>query len=691
MPVIKLTTHSTNTISLNKLLSSAALTLLCPNILFASNQNLEIQNLYSLSLEDILNTPITTSSFFTETDLDSGSTVTIITNEYWNERGARRLDDALMYMPSVAILPTFVGTSQWAIRGYPNAQATGIQTLWDGVPINAYPTGSAQADHVNIQLSTLNSIEVIRGPGSALYGSDAMHGVVSLKAYEAKQNEQIGTIRAGADGYYEGSIRSSYLFSDNWRANFALASNGQPDQDKKYEYLASGIPTFAERDYNYSTSTTSLILKSDSKKQLSHKVSFFYNKYDHDGFYHNGTDVPSNDTSTVDTYLGILKAETKFKLNSSQNFTFNISGWEYDRHFSRILRAALNFDTINIFATEKQTAANIIYTDEKTITNTELSLALGRKTNDTGTSRRVRVTSTGTQIFDLPLLFSDKGRTINSFLLDGKTRFTEGKNILRYGFRYDDYSDFGEQVTPRIGYIHYINKKEVVKVLYGNSFRAATGNELYGGPQQTGDINLQPEELDTIEFIYIKKQHDSKTEATLFYSELTNGIRLIDTDNNNIPDAYANVSKSDSTGIELSYVKQFSSWGLDTNGSYIISHNQTDDVALTIFPAYIFNISLHYKFFTKWALTVSNRIEAKRTRTPTTPTISPDNLPDYFRTDLTISKDYTKNIKVFLNIRNLFNRDNQSPSTQDSSDSDDFTTGIQDEETKLDIGLHIRF
>lgn len=680
----------TKAIKLNRLLSSLALGILYPNILLASDLNGDIQNLYSLSLEDILNTPITTSSFFAETDLDAGSTVTVITQQYWQERGARRLDDALSYMPGVAILPSFLGTRQWAVRGYPNSNAAGLQTLWDGVPLNAYSTGSAQSDNANLGLNSLDSIEVIRGPGSALYGSDAMYGVVSLKAYESDHNEEIASIRAGADGYYDAALKGSYAIANGWRANIALTTNGQPDQDFEYEYLVTGNPTIGERDYNYSTTTTSIKLNSDANKQLSYKFGIYYNANEHDDFYHNGTDVPSNDTSTVDTDFTILKAETNLRIGSKQTLSVNISNWKFDRHYSRILPApALN--TINIFAEEKQSTVNAILKDETLLPDTELSLALGYKDNEVETAHRTVIAPSGAEINTAPLLFTGKGRSINSFLLDGKSRFTEGRNIFRYGFRLDDYSDFGQQITPRLGFIHYLSKTNVIKFLYGNSFRAPTGNELYGGPQQTGDLNLQPEELDTFELIYISKHKTWKTETALFFSELKNGIQTIDTDNDTTPDTFANIAKSDSIGIETSYIKKASNWSFDINGSYIISQNQTDDVDYTIFPEYIINISGSYKFTNQWKLTLNNRIETGRTRVQQTATNSPDKLPNYFRTDINISKNYTKNIKLFVNVINMFDRDNELPSIQDSVNSSDFTTGILEPGTKLDFGVQLRF
>lgn len=651
------------------------------------------EKLLNLSLEDLFSVPITSASLFPETDLDTGSTVTVITSEYWQDRGAKRLDDAVSYMPGFTPLPHFLGVKKWAIRGFINSNGNGVQTLWDGVSINTFPVGMAQLDHSNIQLNTLDSIEVIRGPGSALYGADAFYGVVSLNAFESEQNLQQATLRAGSNGYYEGAFKTSTNVFNNWRLNFALSTNGQPDQNEEYQYLDSGTVKTGTRNYNFNSYSTSVKLASDPKRKTAYKFGVYYNDHKQENYFHNGTSVPSNDTADVNSNLGMVKGESKWRLNENSSLTLDASYWTESHDFHRILSAANN--KINIIVDEeRQATANLTYRNDHFMDNTELSMVLSYKGNEVKNAYRTITDADGNVTLEADLLFGDKKRNIASFLMDGKTHFLGGKYILRYGFRYDDYSDFGSYLTPRLGLIKLIDQTSSVKLLYGNAFRAPTGNELYGAPRITGNSNLKPEEIDTYELVYIKSQGQGqgkdkmKFEAVLFKSNVKNAIATI----GNFPNAsYENNSENSATGIELTYIKQFNKLLLDVNGSYVQSKNNTDNIDITVFPEFIVNLGLGYSFTSIWSMTLNNRIMRGVTKTPTTTTNTPDDLPDYWRVDLNNTIHYSENFDIFVNIRNLLDRDNYYPSTSDSPQRDNFVTGIQDEGITLDAGVRIQF
>ena len=245
----------------------------------------DLQLLKDLSIYELLKVRVTVASKFVENPLDTGSVVSIITSDYWQARGARRLEDALSYMPGFVALPHFLGVKQYAVRGFTSTNGSGIQTLWDGVPINTFPVGTAQLDHADIQLNTLKSIEVIRGPGSALYGSEAFHAVVSLNAFESERDLQLFSLRVGSNGYYEGSYKNSATIFDDWRVNLAISTNYQSDQRFSYAYLNGGMLQRSKRDYRYGTSTASIKLTSNQADKLAYKFGVYYNNYGHKDFF----------------------------------------------------------------------------------------------------------------------------------------------------------------------------------------------------------------------------------------------------------------------------------------------------------------------------------------------------------------------------------------------------------------------
>ncbi len=648
------------------------------------------QNLLDLSLKELFNITITSASLFPEDDFSVGSTVTVIRSDYWQQRGARRIDDALSYMPGFTPLPHFLGTKNWVVRGFTNVNGSGVQTLWDGVPINTLPVGSAQLDHPNIQLDTLDSIEVIRGPGSALYGAEAFHGVVSLRAYEAKQDQQQIRLQVATNRYKSGSYRASYALNPTWRLNLAMSANGQPDQNFKYQFIdGSSIVQTRDRDYQYDNYTTTVKLESDQRNKISHKLGFYYNNYQHRNFYYDGSEVPDNDVSNADTYIGMLKGDIKWNYSNHRDLVLTASQWSEGRQHSRILR---NGNKITIVVDqETQTSAKLVYRDKKITPDTQLSLAFEHRINSTKNAYRKITQPNQTVVLNSALFFGKKTRNLNSFLLDAKTSYMNKKYNFLYGFRIDIYSDYGDNISPRLGLIRYLNKNSVIKLLYGNAFKAPTGNELYGSPFQVGNLQLNPETIDTLELVYLKKTKNIKLELVFFISKWRDGIRTIDTDSDGFEDQYANIENSSSHGIEASYTRKYHQWKLDINGSYVNSRNDTENLNYVIFPRYIVNLGIGYQFKNGWTTHFNNRVLLDMSRSPDTATIKSEKLTNYWRTDLNITKKLNKKWHGFLNVLNLFNTNNQLPVEFNSTSTTQFIGGIQDQEITVDIGLQYRF
>lgn len=658
--------------------------IILPSILIAETLNNPIQNLYSLSLEDILNTPITTTSFFPESPLDVASTVSVITSQEWEKRGARRLHDALLHIPSVVSLPNFLGQDSLRIRGYAQSDARGIASLWDGVSITSFNLGTSDVDRPNIQLDTLDSIEVIRGPGSSLYGSDAFHGVVSLQSFESKVDINKVRLRIADNGFNTASYNSSTTLGQNWRMNTSVSTSGQPDQGLEYDYVGGS----GERDYNYQSTTFVSKFSTDPSKSWSYKIGVYYddndtNDFSGEGRQSFGSYPLDRDVASVDTQLAMIKVDIKHRLSTSRSLTLESYYWDQHHEFDRPFQATVD---LHFNGDEHRQETKLIYLDEKFTRNTQLSAALGSRHDKIDLQHLTRtntVTSAILADFDLP--FSGIDRDINSFLIDAKTSLNNKKWTLRYGFRLDDYSDFGSEFTPRFGAIYKLTNQSVLKALYGSSFRAATAVEVGGTPFIAGDPNIKPEELDTYELIYLKQTRDSKLEIVLFKNIWTNGITSIDTDNDTFVDTFANLTENNAFGVEITYLRKYHEWLFETSGSYVESESDTDDTEYVAFPKYIINLGIGYNFISGWLLYANNRYYRDLYEGPIRAAISPNKLENYFRTDLHLSKSYNLNWKFFANVRNLFDDENNIPSLVNA----DF--GVPEPGISIDIGMNYRF
>jgi len=102
--------------------------------------------------------------------------VTLLSGEYLRDRGVRTVADALRLVPSLHVVPTGSAGSQTSmfLRG---GESDYLRVLVDGIPIN---DAGGSLDIADLSLEQVERIEILRGPGSVLYGSDAVVGVVHI-------------------------------------------------------------------------------------------------------------------------------------------------------------------------------------------------------------------------------------------------------------------------------------------------------------------------------------------------------------------------------------------------------------------------------------------------------------------------------------------------------------------------------
>lgn len=170
-----------------------------------------------------------------------GSAVTVITGKELQERGIKIVSDALRDVPGVAVSRSGpIGTfTQMRLRG-----AEGNQTLVliDGIEVNN-PAGGSEFDFANLLSDDIARIEVLRGPQSALYGSDAIGGVINIitkkpgKGWSGSASREDGTMATrdtaghlgyGSDKFY---LAGTYDRFDTAGISIADARNGNSEAD----------------------------------------------------------------------------------------------------------------------------------------------------------------------------------------------------------------------------------------------------------------------------------------------------------------------------------------------------------------------------------------------------------------------------------------------------------------------------
>lgn len=152
----------------------------------------------------------------------AGSAITVITAEDIGRSGARTLNDALRRVPGLEISETggTGGTTAVRLRG---AEAGQTLVLIDGVRVNDPSTSSGQFDFSLLVPTDIERIEVLRGPQSALYGSDAIGGVINIITRRGR-GEPRASIAAEGGSYGSKGLQAAVSGGDS-RFNYAVSLN----------------------------------------------------------------------------------------------------------------------------------------------------------------------------------------------------------------------------------------------------------------------------------------------------------------------------------------------------------------------------------------------------------------------------------------------------------------------------------
>ena len=111
---------------------------------------------------------------------EAPSTISVITEEDIRQSGAINLPDILRMVPGLDIMSVRLSDFNVTARGFNHLTANGMLSLIDGRSVYLDFLGTTLWDELPFVLEDIKRIEIIRGPGSALYGANAFHGVVNI-------------------------------------------------------------------------------------------------------------------------------------------------------------------------------------------------------------------------------------------------------------------------------------------------------------------------------------------------------------------------------------------------------------------------------------------------------------------------------------------------------------------------------
>jgi iron complex outermembrane receptor protein len=613
------------------------------------------------------------------------SIATVITAEDIKAIGARDLDEVLETVPGLHVSrSTLANAPIYVIRGIHRNSNPQVLMLVNGNPVTMLFQGNRGDVWGGLPVDNIARIEVIRGPGSALYGADAFAGVINIITKSATDIEgtQLG-VRGGSFDTKEGWI----LNGSKWGPVDAALYLSAGSTDGAKSTISADAQTGWDGVFGTSASHAPGPIN-NSRDSIDGQLDLAYEKLRFRVGYKERDDVGSG--------VGVAQALDPTGKNYSQRITSDLSYQDQNIAENWNLTVQANylhykeFSDLVLFpagAFGGAFADGMIGNPYKWEQHFDLDTsALYTGAQDhrarigVGYAKReiykIRETKNFTPTFapigtvidvsDTVPFMRPHSRYVRYLYIQDEWNFVKDW-ALTAGVRYDRYSEFGGTTNPRMALVWEAAYNVTAKLLYGSAFRAPSFSELYSinNPVQVGNPELKPEKIKTLESaISWQPSAALKLDANIFRYEMRDIIRIVAT-------MAQNSGEQTGTGFELEATwDALKDWRLSGNYSYQRSIDEATNQDAGNAPHHHTYLRSDWRFTPGWLLNAQLNWIGERRRAPGD---TRSNLSSYETVDLTLSTHGTrKQWDVAFSVRNLFDADAREPSPFDMSPGQPF-------------------
>ncbi len=518
---------------LNCKLRSFCAVVLCMNALTPSRAF--ANELFDLSLEQLLKVKIKVSTQQNESLLSVPSAVTVFTQEQWRRMGITRLEELMNFVPGYQSYRGDGAAVQWQFSsrgrrtGYSSLE---ILILVDGLRVNEDWAGGTFYNTV-FSLENAQRVEFLRGPGSAMYGGNAFLGVINIIT---KNSNEIAVELGDGDQQKV----AAHWQTDIGQLNLGLSLEHLHDGGKKLLAYNSDPSRQAEELTEDGFDFESVRFNASYK---NFSLSANHTESEEDGFYNVGRLLGNKQQETQRSWLKL-----KYQREISQVLDVDlIVGYFHREHSSQGVQDLASQLFLRSIFEERELVVDSKFNFHP---NQHSRGVLGfewRQPNHLAASQQLRgPVNLNTNIARLGK--RRIGGVFGQWQQDLSDRWQ-----LTGGLRLDSYSDFGRHLSPRLGLIYSVDTEKSFKVLYGEAFRAPVWLELFAvnNPVAQGNPNLKPETSETWELIWTQMKSMGLIQATVFHVHIDDASRR-----NPVSLMFENTHTETVGGLELEFRSQ---------------------------------------------------------------------------------------------------------------------------------------
>lgn len=613
-------------------------------------------------------------------DLQTPASVEVIDREEIEKSGAGSAFEALRntlgvfastQMPNGVSMGTM--TSKIDIRGVDK----GTLVLVDGVPMNQ----DGKYNLEDIGADAIDHIEVVRGGGSVLYGSEATGGVINIITRSHTQNSvkvsagnydkqryslNVGADKFNASAYYEHRGEISHMTtttkvkamgktSDRW-----YGYNKGEDKGIFWNYAINDHWKFSHNYVNTKNTASQMDsaytkIPYQEKKYEDDNNTFLLNFDDQNGFTafaSYGTQERNYDQLTYDKKTGNVKENIQYSWRKGHNTNLNLQ---------QVFKTGGD-DTFLIGASYKREDMDVKSAGTKKMGSRPAQPAkfgtYNRDVYSIYASYDWHMTPKDQMIFNARETFVRRATGSSTEVISGKTTDTVQTNQNKF--------------TPEIQYLHTINDKSSFYAKAGKSFRLPELSKIFGGAAMLPNVDLKAEHGTHYEMGYKLNQGKTSWRVALYHYDIKDAIQSIKGVSPLTGDMQYTNSDSKNTGVEISAdIHNNDAWDTSWGISYSNPTERSVDENFNVGDWIHTNNRLQFTSAIryhkdKWngALTANylgyryNSKDDGKTR-----------VKPALYTDLDISYAPGAQHKVFLHVNNLFGREDYTTVTAPSDDT----------------------
>lgn len=612
---------------------------------------------------------VSAASKYQTRNTEAPSSVTVILRDDIKKHGYQTLADLLRSVRSMHVSYdrnySYLGTRGFN-RGDFNSR---MLVLVNGHRMNNNVSDGARIGTAFLlDVDLIERVEIVRGPGSVVYGNNAFFGVINVVT------RQGGDIGDTVDRGHAGEASGSYGEFNTYRGRatyghkelFQLAKSPVSLMLSGSYFHSDGQDSLLFREFRDDTPSRGIARNRDEDEFFSGFGSLVWRDFQLDGGYLDRS--KENPTAPVGSAFNDPRTETTDRRGYA-NLRYDNDHMEFlDEIMARVYYDSFRFDAFvpfddplpNNIQEQRGDWWGAEFLVRKEFTDWYQAVLGAEYQGDLNQEIYIEEQNPKT-----PVLNVDENRDSVGVYLQNRLQILPKKVSLDAGVRYDYFSTFGDTVNPRVGLFYNpwgtnTTYNTTCKAVYGTAFRAPNVLELVLEP------NLDPETIHTYEFIweqdYLAESYALKSTVNFFYNEIDDLITRRQAG------GLRNAAGADTLGVEFGLQGFWLSGYLRTRVSYTYQHTEDNDTGerLTDSPRHLAKLSVSVPLYRQkdptldYPKSVFAGLEARYVGDRQT--ILGTTAPDYAVLNFNLySLHLLKNLEASAGVFNLFDTEYEDP------------------------------